>query len=86
MERTSSIPYRSTTIEEDLAFYEAIPDSPKLRRVRVVVYDNPFARIPLPQDLFRGPFDERWGVDGEFMRRVYVGSELAAIEAVLGES
>jgi hypothetical protein len=33
-----------------------------------------------------GPFDERWGVDGEFMRRVYVGSEVAAIESTLRES
>ena len=76
---------RGTTLEENLAFYEAIPDSPELRRVRVVVYENPFARIPLSRDLFRGPFDERWGVEGEFVRRVYVGSEVAAIEAVLGE-
>jgi hypothetical protein len=77
---------RETTLDEDLEFYEAIPESPELRRVRVVVYENPFARIPFRQDLFRGPFDERWGVDGEFMRRVYVGSEVAAIESVLGES
>jgi len=42
---------RETTINEDLAFYEAIPDSLELRRVRVVVYENPFARIPFQQDL-----------------------------------
>jgi hypothetical protein len=54
--------------------------------VRVVVYENPFARIPFSKDLFRGTFDERWGVDGDFMRRVYVGSEVVAIESVLGES
>jgi hypothetical protein len=77
---------RNTTVDEDLEFYEAISDSPELRRVRVVVYENPFARLPLSRDLFRGPFDERWGGDGEFMRRVYVGSEVAAIESVLGES
>jgi hypothetical protein len=77
---------RNTTLDEDLEFYEALPDSPELRRVRVVVYENPFARIPLSRDLFSGPFDERWGGDGEFMRRVFVGSEVATIESVLGES
>ena len=54
--------------------------------MRVVVYENPFARIPFQRDLFRSPFDERWGVDGEFMRGVYVGSEVSAIESVLEES
>ena len=68
-----------------MEFYETIPDTAELRRVRVVVYENPFARIPFSRDLFLGPFDERWGVDDEFMRRVYVGSEASAIESVLGE-
>jgi hypothetical protein len=77
---------RTTTPEEDLDFYEAIPDTPDRRRVRVVVYENPYARIPLGRDLFCGPFDERWGVDGEFIQRVLVGSEVAAIEAALGEN
>ena len=30
-----------TTLEEQLAFHEAIPDSSDLRRARVKVYDNP---------------------------------------------
>ncbi len=58
---------RNTTFDEDMAFYESIPDTPELRPVRVIVYDNPFARMPFSKDLFRGPFDERWGVDGEWM-------------------
>jgi hypothetical protein len=53
-----------------LEFYETIPDTAELRRVRVVVYENPFARIPFSRDLFRGPFDERWAlmarICGEF--------------------
>lgn len=28
--------------------------------LRTVVIDNPHARIPFPQDLFCGPFDQRW--------------------------
>lgn len=76
---------RRTTIEEDLEFYEAIPESPDLRRVRVTVDENPYARIPLAQDLFRGPFDQRWGAEGEFIKRLYVGPEVARLEKDWGE-
>jgi hypothetical protein len=77
---------RKTTIEEDLEFYEAIPEGPDLRRVRVYVYENPYARIPLGRDVFNGPFDQRWGAEGQFIKRVYLGSEIARFEALLGES
>lgn len=77
---------RQTTIEEDLEFCETIPEGPDLRRVRVYVYENPYARIPLGRTLFNGPFDQRWGVDGQFIRRVYVGTEVARFEEALGES
>jgi hypothetical protein len=76
---------RITTIEEDLTFYGAIPDSADLRRVRVCVYENPFARIPHNRDSFNGPFDQRWGTDGEVIKRVYVGTELARFDEALGE-
>jgi hypothetical protein len=29
--------------------------------LRVVVYENPFAALPLTRELFQGPYDERWG-------------------------
>lgn len=29
--------------------------------LRVIVYENPYATLPLPRGLFRGPYDERWG-------------------------
>ena len=74
---------RHTTFDEDLEFYEAIPDNPELRRPRVVVYQNPFARIPFRRDVFRGSFDETWGVEGKFIRRVFVGGEVARIESAL---
>ena len=76
---------RKTTPDEDLDFYEAIPDSPELHPVRLVVYENPYSRIPLSRDLFRGPFDERWGSDGEFLRRILVGNEIHKIEEIVGD-
>jgi hypothetical protein len=77
---------RRTTIEEDWAFYEGMPETPDLRRVRVSVYENPHARIPLSRDLFNGPFDQRWGPVGQFIKRVYVGPEAARSEEALGET
>jgi hypothetical protein len=76
---------RKTTLEEDRVFYEAMPESPDLRRVRASVYENPYARIPLSRDLFNGPFDQRWGVEGQSIKRLYVGPEVARFEATLGE-
>lgn len=52
----------------------------------MIVYENPYARVPLGRDLFCGPFDQRFGLKGEFILRVFVGDEMAAIEAELGRT
>jgi putative transposase len=39
--------------------------------------------MPLRRDLFNGPFDQRWGTEGGFIKRVYVGQEVAAVFATL---
>lgn len=75
---------RKTTRQEDLEFFEATPDTLILRRVRLSVYENPNARIPLHQDLFKGPIDGRWGLEGGHISRVYIGSEAARLEELLG--
>lgn len=77
---------RKTTLEEELQFYDAIPEHPDLRRVRVDVYENPHARIPHNRDWFSGKFDQRWGLDGKYIRRVYAGEEILHFERVLGET
>jgi len=51
--------------------------------VRVVVHENPVARIPLSRELFCGPFDERWGQEGDHMSRGFVGDRLREIESRL---
>jgi hypothetical protein len=49
------------------------------KQLRVVVHENPYARIALCADLFRGPYDERYsGVDGR-VQRVFRGEALAAL-------
>ena len=51
-----------------------------LRQLRVVVHENPYARIPLPSELFRGPYDERYGSDEGAIQRLYEGVEIAKIQ------
>jgi hypothetical protein len=46
--------------------------------VRVRMIRNPFARNPLPDDIFRGPFDQHWGIDRDsgWFSLLWMGSEL----------
>lgn len=45
----------------------------------VIVWENIYARIPLPRELFNGPFDQRWGLDGNDLAEVSCGSRLAEL-------
>jgi len=77
---------RRLTMEEVLEIHDGIPDSPNLRVVRVLVYENPFARIPLNRELFCGNYDERFGnLDGR-MSRIFAGEGIGRIEQLLGKS
>jgi len=69
---------RHTSIEDAVkeALKEEMGDQEDKPRVRVVVYENPFARMPLSRDLFRGPFDERWGKVAGSMRKIFVGEKI----------
>jgi hypothetical protein len=52
-----------------------------LRAVRAVVCENPYARLPLPRELFAGPYDERYGSDdGAHILRVYAGPVVLELE------
>jgi hypothetical protein len=50
---------------------------------RVVVFENPDARMPLPRVLFVGPYDERWGCDGDSLDivRVFAGTGILQLES-----
>jgi len=45
----------------------------------VIVWENVHARLPLPRNLFDGPFDERWGLDGGGLACIFCGLELAGL-------
>jgi hypothetical protein len=52
-----------------------------LRQLRVVVHENPDARMRLPQELFCGPYDERFGRDEQGrIGRLFAGPEILKIE------
>jgi hypothetical protein len=49
----------------------------------VIVWENAFARIRFPRELFSGPYDERWGLDGNVITRVFAGEGVLACEELL---
>lgn len=44
--------------------------------VRAIAIENRHARFPFPEELFRGPFDQRWDWKGEWCGPVWVGETL----------
>ncbi|MGH9673461.1 MAG: DUF5678 domain-containing protein [Bryobacteraceae bacterium] len=84
---------RETAIWRGLSRLEAMREGRKLAQelrgtecdtslhvVRAVVYRNPRTRGPLPDELFRGPFDEHYAVEQRVFRRLFAGRRLALLE------
>jgi hypothetical protein len=46
---------------------------------RVIVLDNPYARVALPDDVFCGDFDQRWGASGELYGARWLGRTLESL-------
>lgn len=75
---------RQLTPVEFHEFLESHADTCQQTALRVLVYENPYAKQRLPTDLFTGPFDERWGppINSQpYIKRIYIGQELANLEA-----
>ena len=56
-----------------------------LSQLRVVVCENPYARIPLPEGIFQGPYDERYGKDsiqGDQITRIHAGEHILGVEEI----
>ncbi len=74
---------RSLTLEEfqrELDRAHGTERDGSLSQLRVVVHENPYARLPLPRDLFRGPYDERYGAEDNRITRVFAGEEIQSLE------
>jgi len=76
VERKERDEQRSLSLEEHLAMLDANREAYGRRVLRTIVYENPHARKPLPRDIFTGPFDERWGQDGDVIKQIFIGPEL----------
>ena len=79
--RTMVKKYPKLSIEETLnAAAEAFPNFDLgEKQLGVIVWENVVARIPLSRELFTGPYDERWGVDGNHQGMVFRGEKLAGL-------
>lgn len=71
---------RSLPWDQFYAFLQSEAAIYERTALRTMTYENPHAANPLPADIFRGPFDERWGRDGDFIKRIYAGAELVKLE------
>jgi hypothetical protein len=53
----------------------------------VIVWENVFARIPLPRQMFSGAYDERYGLNDESrLTRVFAGEGVLEYENLMGET
>lgn len=52
----------------------------------VIVWENDFARIRFPREIFRGPYDSRWGREGDRVKRVFAGDALLDFEEQAAQS
>lgn len=81
---------RKFAVAEKLDMRMKLYESHHVRRApRIVIMDNPFARMALPINLFNGSFDERWrwreDLNGK-VERVFVGSKLKELEELKNKS
>jgi hypothetical protein len=58
------------TKEEDIVEPELNIEEVQLA---VSVWKNIYADTPFPDTLFRGPYDEHWGLVGDYVKRTYIG-------------
>jgi len=51
-----------------------------LMQIRGVVHENPYARYKFPDELFRGPYDERYGRKDTAIHRLYAGAGIHGLK------
>jgi hypothetical protein len=74
---------RRFAIEELLDIRMKLYKNNRVRRVpRVIVIKNPCARMGFPDNLFGGPFDERWEMQDGKIVRVFTGNKLRELETL----
>jgi hypothetical protein len=66
--------------EATLAIGSRLGDDPRLV-TQLRVCEHPFARHRLPENIFDGPYDERWSTTDHGLQRVFAGREVSQVEA-----
>jgi hypothetical protein len=69
---------RAGVIEPDSTLEQGFDISE--RGLGVIVWDNAYAEIPLPHDVFRGLYDERWSLVGDEQLLTFRGEGILAVE------
>jgi len=69
------LPNKNTTISALLTVRDVSIEGET--QLGVIVFENAYARLPLPRDMLNGPYDVRYGRDGNDLACVFWGSELA---------
>ena len=82
---------RESELEQDLSAeeLEARRDAdPGIRETarRIRVFENLARSKPLSEAFGRGPWDERWGRDGDHLGRLFIGAEVKKLEAEEAEA
>ena len=75
-------------VEEYTALIENLRGTDRdttLIQLRGVVHENPVAKQKFPLELFRGPYDERYGLKDNLIQRVYAGSGITSLRPGLIE-
>jgi hypothetical protein len=49
--------------------------------IRTIVFENPYARVPFPPDLFIGPFDQHWRHQLGWFRLAFMGSGIERLRS-----
>jgi hypothetical protein len=73
---------RRFELEERLRELELASGTPcdfRRRPLRVVVHENPYARERIPPELFRGPWDERYGARDGRIQKLFQGDEIVKL-------
>lgn len=74
---------RRLSWEETLEWLRSESEAYQRTALRALVYENPYASRRLPEDIFTGPYDVRWGLaaDQPYINRLYAGPEIQKLEA-----
>jgi hypothetical protein len=78
---------RLSTVDGAVHAYEAIKRArgtkrdASLKEARVIIHENPFATKKLPKNIFCGPYDERYGLRQNKIKRICAGREIRMLEA-----